>query len=457
MSDPMFNKTSIFTEQQISQWIREEHPKFVKFIKLYYEWLERNGGETNVSRNLLTYQDSDLTPDLFFEFLRKEFMHDVPIALKTDKRTLLKNMQDFFRSRGSEKSFELLFRILYNEEVEFYYPKKDILRASDGKWIVDKMVIVVPISGIGSALFSYLGKDIVGFTSKARGRVERITATLVDGVQEFRMYMSNVIGEFVQELVSDINGVPIGTIEDYVIFPGYYQGTDGFLSSNKKLQDNYYYQEYSYEVRSGQPVSKYKGIVDGLVHPAGTIMFGQIYMTRIIDMPLGQYSRDKVTLEIMFVNESGLIKEVGTGVNYNDFTDLSDVFYEFSLYHIIGLSRQTTSYVDYAETVNISDGSITELGEYTTEELQNVTVEDAVTNRLVLADKLNHPSFSSRTAAGNRILYVDALNTNTILFADTVKSVSSNVAICNQYPWHGTRTMNNDKVAMANYDSVENS
>ena len=60
----------------------------------------------------------------------------------------------------------------------------------------------------------------------------------------------------------------------FIVFPGRYLDTKGFLSWNNKLQDNYYYQEFSYVLRLTEIVDKYKDIVKSLLHPAGTIMFG---------------------------------------------------------------------------------------------------------------------------------------------------------------------------------------
>jgi hypothetical protein len=40
-------------------------------------------------------------------------------------------------SKGIDESFKLLFRLLFNEEVDISFPKNNILRASDGKWTID--------------------------------------------------------------------------------------------------------------------------------------------------------------------------------------------------------------------------------------------------------------------------------------------------------------------------------
>jgi len=64
--------------------------------------------------------------------------------------------------------------------------------------------------------------------------------------------------------VADKNGIGVGK----------FINNAGFLSSEKYIQDNFYYQEYSYEIRAGLAVSSYADIVRKIWHPAGTILFG---------------------------------------------------------------------------------------------------------------------------------------------------------------------------------------
>jgi len=61
-----------------------------------------------------------------------------------------------------------------------------------------------------------------------------------------------------------------------VTFPGRYVDTKGFLSWNNKLQDNYYYQEFSYVLRVSEALDKYRDIVKRVLHPAGTKQFNEL-------------------------------------------------------------------------------------------------------------------------------------------------------------------------------------
>jgi hypothetical protein len=56
---------------------------------------------------------------------------------------------------------------------------------------------------------------------------------------------------------------------------GYWKNTRGFLNSNKYIQDNDYYQEYSYEIQSGINKAAYEKIIKDTIHMAGTKMFGR--------------------------------------------------------------------------------------------------------------------------------------------------------------------------------------
>ena len=57
---------------------------------------------------------------------------------------------------------------------------------------------------------------------------------------------------------------------------GFFSSTRGFLDSDKKLQDNDYYQNYSYEVQTKIPFDKYFDVLKKVTHVAGTKAFGKV-------------------------------------------------------------------------------------------------------------------------------------------------------------------------------------
>ena len=64
---------------------------------------------------------------------------------------------------------------------------------------------------------------------------------------------------------------------------GYYSSTRGFLDSDKKLHDNDYYQEYSYEITTKIPFAKYFDVLKQVTHVAGTKAFGKVESKSVVN------------------------------------------------------------------------------------------------------------------------------------------------------------------------------
>jgi len=199
------NKLSTTIESQLPSYLAEEGPQLVAFLKAYYEWLETEGQVTERSQNLLDYNDIDRTLGQYVEFFRREILSNFPSETLADKRLLAKNIKDFYRAKGTENSFKLLFRLLFDEEIDFYYPEVDILRASDGRWVQETSVrISGPFTGNPENIG---GRKIVGEQSGARALVERSVGTTESGVFVFELFIINIDGTFLDnEFVSTLNG-----------------------------------------------------------------------------------------------------------------------------------------------------------------------------------------------------------------------------------------------------------
>jgi hypothetical protein len=125
------------------------------------------------------------------------------------------------------------------------------------------------------ANFSKSGVATITNTSKGVGlTTDSYTGSRVSGAANTKYTIRQ------KSFDSTGSGKPSG----FIVFPGRYVDTKGFLSWNNKLQDNYYYQEFSYVVRLTETVDKYKDIVKSLLHPAGTIMFGDYIINSKIDL-----------------------------------------------------------------------------------------------------------------------------------------------------------------------------
>ena len=65
---------------------------------------------------------------------------------------------------------------------------------------------------------------------------------------------------------------------------GKYLNEDGFLDErSKKIQDSYYYQDYSYVVKSSNSINTWRDQLLASVHPAGWQVFGSVYLISQLD------------------------------------------------------------------------------------------------------------------------------------------------------------------------------
>ena len=92
------------------------------------------GGALFAANNLLDYADVDKTTGDFLEYFRRDFMPTIDSKIIADKRLLAKHINNIYLSKGSMASYDFLFRVLYNEDIEVSYPRDNMIKPSDSKW-----------------------------------------------------------------------------------------------------------------------------------------------------------------------------------------------------------------------------------------------------------------------------------------------------------------------------------
>jgi len=383
---PTRNTLSSQVPEQLPEFIRADHPTFVAFVQAYYEWMETENQALNISFALPDIADVDDTLDEFVRQFKETYMLNFPTQLAIDSETgrplddrrIIKNIKAYYKSKGSEKSFQFLFRILFDANVEFFFPKVDILRASDGKFIIERFMRVTTSNG--PYTFKAVGKKIRQRDRQtgnitASAKVDR-AIQFQSGLYEVSEYvLSEIFGTFnppqrvqfeleledgttvlIEENIFTIvttidvdNGgtgfvvgevirfdnapgdVGIGALgavaridgatgailkisvrdpgTNYLIPPipnfsesengtgaaatanlgpiftadGFYGNNDGKLSSNKVIQDSFFYQDYSYVLKTEITIDKWLGTIKKVIHPAGLKVFGEVTVFRCVE------------------------------------------------------------------------------------------------------------------------------------------------------------------------------
>lgn len=118
----------------LPQHILHDRPELVEFVEEYLIWLNNPSNPAHLINNMPDYRDLDRCADEFLEYLQREFAAAIPESIASDRRKLYKNVVDIYLSKGSIPSYQALFNLAFNDKVELFFPRTEILKASDGKW-----------------------------------------------------------------------------------------------------------------------------------------------------------------------------------------------------------------------------------------------------------------------------------------------------------------------------------
>ena len=184
---------SYLIEQQFPDLYKREGENLIKFIESYYAWMEQTGQPINLGLSLPETLDIDTTMSEFLSHFRETYMVGLPEAVIGNQRLLQKHILDLYRSKNSKTSIELLFRLLYNKDIEIYLPSSDILRTSDGKW-ERKTYIEVDYT---PDFDRFTGKVIEGSVSGAQASVVAAEQRMIKGKTRYMLFVEDTRGSFI--------------------------------------------------------------------------------------------------------------------------------------------------------------------------------------------------------------------------------------------------------------------
>jgi hypothetical protein len=382
------NRLSDTIESRIPSFIREDYSTFVTFIEKYYKFLEQSNEPSKVPFAQAEFKDVDFTPQILLDKFKKLFIPDFPEQLAVDRqtgkplnlKTLIKRAKQFYQSKGTEKSYDFLFRVLFDTDVEVFYPRTKMMIVSGGLWVerktlkvlvndtdraralVGKIIYQRDVNGLkinrarvkscqiymqspykvaefeideinGTFQYGKIYSDVVyqdaeetiefslrrgistinitsggenykigdiirlssvnngygvGYTARVLEIDQNGAITKLQTVNFGFNYEQNPIGLYDVQVTTvggtGFDGVPESTI--LCEYAGYYKNSNSVLGADNYIQDNYYYQTHSYELKSDIPKESYEDIVKRMVHPAGYLLFGELILKpKIIVQP----------------------------------------------------------------------------------------------------------------------------------------------------------------------------
>ena len=157
----------------------------------------------HISGQTVVNLDSLFIKEVFDKF-RRQYLPTIDIDFTSiDPVQVIKNITDFYISKGTKLATQYLFKIQFGEEVDIYYPKDEIISPSHATWVVDTVLRAELISGdpsnlIDSEVNQYV--DPVDNSVKAASALIENVITIIEGtdtIYELAISEETLEGSFV--------------------------------------------------------------------------------------------------------------------------------------------------------------------------------------------------------------------------------------------------------------------
>ena len=273
---------SSYVNDLIPEHVASTYPDLVEFIKVYALYLERSNKSGFYLNSLDIQRDIDHVEEALLTELQNEIGIAVPRDFATDPRTFYKHLIEFYRSRGTPESITSFFRTIYDDDVETYFPFTDLLSPSDGIW-TDQVTDIIANQGNYTPWNTI---TVSGTPTVVSGNNDAMQPLFFDDDVVFVNDVYKTPGtDYTETIYSDTTTkyklnftIALANGDVVKTYPkGLFASANGFLSqTEKRIQDSYYYQKFSYVLKTGKNVADWKNAFTRLIHPAGFIFFGEI-------------------------------------------------------------------------------------------------------------------------------------------------------------------------------------
>ena len=136
-----------------------------------------------------------------------------------DKRLFVKQAKDFYSSKGTDDSFEILFRALYGENVDVIKPRDNLFIPSDANYKISKQLVVESIEGDPMDLVNRnLFQDSIYNFPKANGAISNVEKIIRGDKEYYRLSLdynqslSQITGDFsIHPITKLVDSVSVGS------------------------------------------------------------------------------------------------------------------------------------------------------------------------------------------------------------------------------------------------------
>lgn len=164
----------------------------------------------------------------FFVKIKKQFLYGFDnreLYSESNQNLFLKQSKDFYTSKGTDRSFEIIFRILYGKDVEVILPKEYLIEPSNAEYRVTRNLVVKAIQGNPELLINTtIFQDQYDVIPKSFGTVNDVHKMVKNGKEYYTLFLDY---DFDKDVT--VSGSIFG---DLKIHP------KSIISSNVRIGDN---------------------------------------------------------------------------------------------------------------------------------------------------------------------------------------------------------------------------
>ena len=129
---------------------------------------------------------------------------DRTLSSSLDQKNFIKNSNSFYKSKGTDQAFKILFKSIYGSDVEVIKPNNFLIRPSDADYVVSQDFVVEQY--VGDPL-NLKNRTIYQSSTKARGTVTKVEKLNEDG----NFYQVSIDSGYNRDI--DVSGTTFGKFE----------------------------------------------------------------------------------------------------------------------------------------------------------------------------------------------------------------------------------------------------
>jgi len=177
------NYNDVFVASQMPEHQATNNPLFVTLMQYYFKFLGQSKETFSIAKNLRENRTIDNTLDDFLSFFGSEFISKLPSNVAANKRQLMRRAIDLYQTKGTKKSVEAFFRLVYDQDAIVTFPRDQMFISSGSRWVQEssfRLNIMIGSIAYFDAVETLRWSNSSGVFSVKINRAQTVSGTIVE-------------------------------------------------------------------------------------------------------------------------------------------------------------------------------------------------------------------------------------------------------------------------------------